>query len=131
VQGAALSAEKVLNHLNDGFDPLVDAMNEQLTKLGGDPAPLAEKAAQFILVARERAKDALFEDFKAAAKLNALKAEVQKTIEGASKCDKARPWPSHCAGSARTKCVVLVEGVHGRMDSLFAHMHKLSFRSAV
>jgi hypothetical protein len=58
-RGAALSMEKVVDQLNSGFDPLVAAMNEQLTKLGATEevvAPLAAKAAEFISAARKLAQ---------------------------------------------------------------------------
>ena len=52
LQGSALSMEKVLDHLNGAFDPLIAEMSAQLTRLGAEEAavmPLAEKVCSFLI----------------------------------------------------------------------------------
>ena len=49
MQGAALGVDNTLAHLTEGFAPLVAAMSAELTRLGGDPGPLADIAASFIV----------------------------------------------------------------------------------
>ena len=49
LQEAAVSLEKVVDHLNQGFVDLVNCMSTELGKIGGDAAPLASLAADFIV----------------------------------------------------------------------------------
>lgn len=78
--------EQVLDHLANGFKPLIDAMNAELTRLGASQAtvePMAATAAEFIARARELTQDALFKEVQAAASHQKLAEAIRGIIDGA------------------------------------------------
>jgi hypothetical protein len=82
-----MSMEQVLEHLANGFKPLIDAMNAELTRLGASKAtvePMASTAAEFISRARDLAKDALYKELQAATSHHHLAQEVRRIIDGKS-----------------------------------------------
>lgn len=85
--------EQVLDYLNEGFKPLIDAMNVELTRLGAPAAtvePMAASAAEFISRARDLAREALFKELQATTAHNQLANEIRRVIDGA----RARMWPA-------------------------------------